>query len=271
MQPQQGFTVTPIGTCRIANALAVGQQDGRYRVDTAKVYGYVHCTKDIIQQIRFMLGELDIPDELAPFICNPGKPLDRRLAPPASQLYLVEISSLKEFAYGGYYLQLNHLFEHFADRHELLRIVFRNRTATRLGERAVQLAANPGFDYCTALEQDILLNAIVNVQDFSGVLEDLKLILAMFSRPPVVVTHCDVAMQGKAIESRRRLIEYLRTASRLLGFELFEPTPLIRHYGQEFAMAKGGQDTAHYSPAFEAILGDELCERYVVPRLALAG
>ena len=258
--------ITAIGTCRIAHPLARGQKEDRYFLENGRVYGFVHCTKDIIQQIRFIQGELDIPEHLQPFIFNEGRRASSSLPPPTTDLYLVEVSSLKEVFFDGYYLQYNHLTSHFADRPEVLRAFLRNGPPTKQADRAKELEAIPSFRDCSALEREILLNATVAIQDFDGLVADLRRIFTMLRQPVVIVSHCDVTVAGKTINGRRRLIEYLRKAAPLLRFELFEPTPLIGRLGQEFAMANGGADSTHYSSEFEAILGDELYDRYIAPR-----
>ena len=264
------LTVTTIGTCRLTKPLNRVRKQFPYVLQNDKVYGFVHCTKEIIQQLRFLAGELDFPAELDPFIRNEECELNRALERPQSQVYLVEVSSLKEVRFRGYYLQINRAKGYFADRPQLATIMFKHGKERLLAQRAKALEAEPAFHACTEFEKQVLLETVITLQEYDEVLADLRQILTMFPQPPVFVTHCDVLVKGQPIAQRQQLIAYLRAASKELRFELFEPTPLVERHGQAVAMANEGQDTAHYSAEFEPVIGAELYHRFIEPKLAEA-
>ena len=268
MKNQNRLTVTTIGTCRLTKPLNRVRKQFPYVLENAKVYGFVHCTKEIIQQLGFLAGELDFPAELDPFIRNEECQLDRSLERPQSQVYLVEVSSLKEVRFRGYYLQINRARGYFADRPQLATIMFKYGKERLLEQRAQALAAEPAFHACTEFEKQVLLETVITMQDYDDIVADLRQILTMFPQLPVFVTHCDVLVKGQPIAQRQQLIAFLRTASQELGFELFEPTQLVEQHGQAVAMANDGQDTAHYSTEFEPIIGAELYHRFIEPKLA---
>lgn len=265
MKEQNPLTVTTIGTCRLTKPLNRVRRQFPYRLENQKVYGFVHCTKEVIQQINFLLGNLDMQPALDPFTRNEECVVDQSLPPPQSRVYLIEISSLKEVRFRNCYLQINRVRGYFHERPHLATIMFKYGKERQLAERAKLLKAEPAFGECTDFEKELLLETVVTMQDYDDFVVDMRRIMEMFSRPPIFVAHCDVLLNGQPIAQRQRLIAFLRSAAKELGFELFEPTQLVEQYGQEFAMANEGKDTAHYSTEFETVIGTELYHRFIEP------
>ena len=84
--------------------------------------GYTHTAKEAIQRIRFVRGELKIPNRVAPYVFSrPHAPLvgrKHRKALASSDIVLVEICSAKEVSINGYWLNLNYAKGIKANVHE---------------------------------------------------------------------------------------------------------------------------------------------------------
>lgn len=95
-----------IGSCRIHGPL-------RGRPGYQPILpGYTHTAKEAIQRMRFVRGELKIPDSVSPYVFSrPRPPLvarKYRKALESSDVVLVEICSAKEVSLAGYWLNLNY-------------------------------------------------------------------------------------------------------------------------------------------------------------------
>lgn len=95
-----------IGSCRVHGPL-------RSRPQYQKVLsGYTHTAKEAIQRIRYVRGEMQIPDSVAPFIFSrnraPKTNREYRAALDESDVMLVEVCSGKHIQHQGYWLNLNY-------------------------------------------------------------------------------------------------------------------------------------------------------------------
>lgn len=105
-----------VGSCRVHGPL-------RAKVGYQPVLpGYTHTAKEAIQRLRFVRGDLQIPNPVAPYVFS------RRVAPKVSRKHLqalensdvtlVEICSSKEVSRDGYWLNLNYAAGAAADVRE---------------------------------------------------------------------------------------------------------------------------------------------------------
>ena len=110
------ISITPIGTCRISTPLKRGAVRFPIKLDYQRIYGFVHTSTEVIQQLRYRRGELSFPSEAHAILFRPGIAIDER--PPQDQLAdltIVEISSSKVYMLGDIAIQCNYLHQYFAD------------------------------------------------------------------------------------------------------------------------------------------------------------
>lgn len=62
--------ISTIGSCRVAGPVTKLQAQRSFVLDNRLLYGFTHNTKETIQAIRFMRGELRLPESLWPFISD---------------------------------------------------------------------------------------------------------------------------------------------------------------------------------------------------------
>jgi tetratricopeptide (TPR) repeat protein len=249
------ITITPIGTCRISTPLKRGATRFPILLDYQRVYGFVHTTTEVIQQLRFRSGELTFPAEVLPILFRPGVSCDDHIPEKAADLTIVEISSSKAYMLGDVAIQCNYLHQYFADF-----FASRSRVRTYLdltshGDRdALQafLDKDPVYKLYKAEDRAILSGLTTRVQTFDEVSADMATIAETIGKESLLfVSHVNVTTpDGSLIASRDKLIRWVKLASSQLGVACFDPTPLMTDFGQDRAMEGGGLDSTHYTNAF---------------------
>src|SRR3569623_577151 len=107
------ISITPIGTCRISTPLKRGAVRFPIKLDYQRIYGVVHTSTEVIQQLRYRRGELSFPPEAHPILFRPGIAIDER--PPQDRLAdltIVEISSSIVYMLGDIAIQCNYLHQY---------------------------------------------------------------------------------------------------------------------------------------------------------------
>lgn len=99
-----------IGSCRVHGPLR--NKSGYQRV----IPGYTHTAKEAIQRLRFIRGEVQIPDRIAPYVFSrPKAPIvtdAHRRALQSSDVVIVEVCSAKDALYDGFWLNVNYANVH---------------------------------------------------------------------------------------------------------------------------------------------------------------
>jgi tetratricopeptide (TPR) repeat protein len=263
------LAVTTIGTCRLAEPMAAAAKQHPMKRNLTNVYGFVHTTKEILQQLDFFEGR-EIPQHLVRFVASaeykPYQPRGR------DHLYFVEVSSLKEVHYREWLLQINCFAEVFEKRRELFTTFFRFKYASERDKRAEALEKLASFASCDPVERSILLEGYMHVTTRDELDYDLQVIAERIPGPVVFVCHIDVTdNDGKPIESRTRLCSWMRELCSERGYPLFDPTPQVVAYDRVRALAEEGRDNNHYTTEFKAVLGSLLFETYGLPLMEAWG
>src|SRR4051794_39276444 len=117
-------TVTVLGSCRAYRPMEQLAESGRIQLRQHGIYSYTHSTKEHLQLMQHLRGEVSFPDELVPYIRDPqGDEYPAREAAPEADvladtdLLIVELSSLKEIRFRGYFLSYMQAHIHTARTH----------------------------------------------------------------------------------------------------------------------------------------------------------
>ena len=256
--------VTVLGTCRVYDPFAILARQGVVELRNAGVYGFVHYAKEALQQLRVMHGELAIPLALKPYITHKKIPAgaDDTFGTPENHLeetdlLVVEISSLKEIEFGGFYLQINRLRKELVGEREPLQQWWK-RLYDKEAERGAQRRARDEFlgDELGPLERDLVAGIEVQLQSAESMLADMEAIRAYFDGPILWVSHFDTKAlkSGQDIPLRQRLVRAVEGGAASLGQPFFNPKQEIERFGLQQAL----EDMAHYKPEFQA----ELASRF---------
>lgn len=249
------FTLTPIGSCRIVSPVKRAQPYFNFQANFKKVYGFTHTSSEALQQIRFILDLIDIPEKVQPFIFRPAVSYSKNDLHSLSDFYIVEISSQKKIMAYGFCLQINYLTRHFYEffsQPERARVYWSLAT---LGNQH-KLLAYLKDDLCFAgmSEDDRALLSSIHVEQMDEVAieQDMKEIVQLLGHDRVMfMTHVDaVTRAGTVIQSRSRLIKNVDAIAVRMGIPCINPTHLMEKWGQKRALEKNGDDLTHYTDMF---------------------
>ena len=258
--------ISTIGSCRVAGPMTKVQAQRNFVLDNRLLYGYTHNTKETIQAIRYMRGELTIPEAAWKFLSDQpyraSNPLRAREDVPKEDRHVVEISSIKVLEFRDVQLQLVRFKEALSFCPELRKIFFDHPGADAIPARLAALQATPSFSRVPANVQDVLRETVLRTQTAAEIEADLKQVVQMLGHHFVLVTHCNAMnAQNQLIADRAKMVERVSRAASRAGITLVDPGALLTAYGQERGMPDDGRDTAHYTPAFARLVGKEIADK----------
>ena len=254
------LSIAPIGSCRIVDPLRKAREKFGFQMNRNRTLGFTHSSAEAVQQLRFMKGEIEIPDELWPCVSNQDREKARHQEWKDSDIYVVELSSEKEFRVGQIYLQLNYLSNYFsgffADRE-------RKNTYRKMIERAEPEEVAKYLDevWSANAEQEADSNILRQIRCTRATEESLRAdVKYLAGRLPnvVFVTHVNAEDKtGKLVESRNRYIELVKLVARLEGCLVYDPTTSMREVGQEASLE---EDINHYTEDFKLRVVEDMFE-----------
>lgn len=267
------LTIAPIGTCRIHTPLRNGA--GRYplKLQLGRNYGFVHTSTEALQQLRFMYGECEIPDDVQRLVFRPsnGAQALRGKHRPAD-LYMIELSSRKLLTIDGHPIQSNYMVryfsEFFADRART-RMFWEMAVADRLAQRRELLEQDPVFRNLAADDRELLARILRRELTEDEIEREMRAITELVGKDKAVfVTHVNaLAPDNTPIEQRQQLISAVEACAGRIGVPCYDPTPLMKRIGQSDALENGGLDLTHYTELFAERLCAEWYENYMRPRM----
>ena len=274
------ISITPIGTCRIKTPLQRGAARYPIQLNLDRVYGFVHTTEEAVQQLEFIQGERTFDEEVHPILFRPGGHEDVAGSVwQPSDLHFVEVSSAKSYRVGKTAVQSNYLSRYFADffaslprARQFWSLASGTDRASR-AEMAAFLKADPVYNLYSETNQALLASISMRMQGFDEILRDIGAIVERLGAERVVfVTHINTMSPDNAvIPSRDKVIRWVKLAAERLGTPCFDPTTLMRDFGQERAMEREGLDTTHFTDVFSDRWYAHAHREYVLPRILEAG
>lgn len=269
-------TVAPLGTCRIFTPLRLGSRHYPLRLQTARNYGFVHTSAEVLQQLHFIRGQIDIPESVRRLIFRRNVPagfFDKKADP--ADFYFVEISSRKLLTVDDRPIQINYLGRHFSD-------FFADRARTRaywsmakpekLAARREMLKDDAVFKSLPKIDRELLECILRHDQTDEEIRKDMAEIAALIGKDKLVfITHVNaLTEEGTPILRRQALIETVSAGALALGVPCYDPTVLMREFGQTQAMERGGLDLTHYTESFSTRLCADWFDRYIAPHVGAA-
>jgi hypothetical protein len=252
--------IVPIGTCRIANPLAAAAKSASFKTDTRRTYGFVHSSREILQQIHYVRGDRALPEELWPYLSGRAYAGVADATLPAPNRYVVEISRLSWLTFDGYILQNNRFTGHFGCAPQSLRAFSRLPAAEQRDQRRAILRELADYRQLSEFDRTVLADTVLENQSYDDLVEDMERLVAVLPPDTLYLSHCNVVdADGNLLKDRARAVKYVAKASRRLGLRFLDPSPLLAAYGQERGLAAGGKDLNHYSKEFCVVAGEALC------------
>jgi len=206
------MSITLFGTCRLQK---INNHNGLNNQIT-----YTHSTKEVIQFIKFLKGELSIPN---PYnrVCFRTAICDNKFIDyndhynklfTDTDIFIIEICSIKKYIHNGYYmhhLPFDKLWQEFNDykyKH-----------------------------YIDDTPQNILDNFVIEKQSDEEIENDILEIQKMLHpKKIIIVSHYNSKKQnGECIHSRNNLIQLLDSICKKHNIKFINPTNVLSNYTQE--------------------------------------
>lgn len=190
---------------------------------------------------------------------------------PASDLYIVEISSAREIKVGADCIQVNYINRHywdfFSDR-KLARQYWSLSSKNDRDGMAVLLERSPAFQSYDREDQDLLRNVEMSMTRREDLRRDILELIERLKNI-AIVTHCNARQpDGSFWRSRSEFIALVKEVCSEIDVPCYDPTAQMECFGQEHAMQEQGLNTTHYTPEFETILYRSWKELWIAPLLA---
>ncbi len=245
------FTITPIGSCRIVDPLRRARSGYGFELSRNRSFGFTHTSPEAVQQLKFMRGELDIPEALWPYVSNNDRAEVLAQAPKSGDIHVVELSSEKILSMNGVYLQLNYLRTQFVP-------FFADGKRKNAYWKAIEKGTQEDIDALLAehwSETDeqkadcaVLRNIRLRRADEEQTRADIRYLKEAL--PFVVfVTHVNaIDSGGTVIKTRDRYIQMVKRIAGEEGCLVIDPTDMMQHMGQQEALEP---DLNHYTDDFK--------------------
>lgn len=208
------MSITLFGTCRLNN---IHNHNG-----LNNLINYCHSTKEVIQFINFLKGELSIPNPYNKLcfrtaICD-NKFIDYNDTYNKlfidTDIFIIEICSKKKYIHNDFYLH--------------------------------HLCVDKRFsNYNTNTPHEILNNFIIEKQSDEEIENDiLEIQKILYPKKIIIVSHYNSKQNGKYINSRNHLINLLDSICKKYDIPFINPTIVLSNYTQEQVIEN---DLGHYS------------------------
>jgi hypothetical protein len=257
------------GSCRVHDPFEALAAAGKLMKVWANHLAVSYTFGEACQALQWNLGERAIPAELLPFIVDDPtrlpaiEPQQRRVL-ESVDVFIVEISELRQIRYRDFFFQIQVFMRNFVSRHgaALLpwyRLFSTGRPATKdvIQEALGRLAHLDAEE--RAFVESILVETQLAAIDPESAKRAIATLAATCDARWLFVSHFVVpGMSGTLMLDRAKLQEILRAATAACNVDFFDPSQMVGRYGRATALANAGADIYHYNPDFQSMIGDAL-------------
>jgi hypothetical protein len=268
---RKGFSILPlivgsIGTPRISSALAIaaGRTGGYF--DNNPFYGFVTTSAEALQQVRYALGLLEIPSEIAPFLSVKTELSTELSFELPHDLLIVEVPARRDIDFEGFHLNMRAISYYFQDRPRLAEALARFWGAEAARHRSAFLAHEPAFESADEYEKRLLTGATGAILTDDEIVLDLRRLHALVGNRLVIMTPILDDGAPESVKSQNStLIAALESAAGQLGVPVFNPTAAFAEFVQEHARSDSKEDERHWWAAFDGYLADVIRRQFLEP------
>jgi hypothetical protein len=229
--------------------------DGRVKLNQGNIFGFVHCAAEVLQQLRLISGETPVPNRLRPYL-NIGEhwrtptpatadALARQFE--ATDVFVVEVSSIRHLRFKAFLLQINRTRELLAGDPSVVRNWWTPLLKT--GQNNHDAIPANGL---TITARELMEQVTLVEQPATAIRRDIEAIARRLGKPVLFVSHFNVDMAGAPIAQRTTIVEAFDAAGFATPCAVLDPTCAVLTRGINRALADG----AHYQPDFERELAD---------------
>lgn len=207
------MSITLFGTCRLNNISNHNNLNN--------IINYTHSTKEVIQFINFLKGDLNIPPPYNKLcfrtaICNDKyiHYIDRYYKLFVdTDIFIIELCSNKKYMHNNFYLH--------------------------------HLCVDKRYGDCNKTPNEILDNFTIEKQSDEEIENDILEIQQMlYPKKIIIVSHYNSKLNGEYINSRNYLINLLDIICKKNDIPFVNPTNVLSNFSQEQVMSN---DLGHYN------------------------
>ncbi len=253
-----------VGSCRVHDPIKAQVKAGRGTFQWSAHNTFTHCPPEADQHINFCRNRLDIPRGFAPYILrqDAAPVLDDRLPElvETCDVILVEMSSIDFLKCGRWYFNQDYFSQQFVRGGGLGVLSWFRSLGEGAPDEASVAEAMASLEAAgkpiTASIEEILRNlrkSDLSQAEFADGLSGMA-----FDRSKRWIFAPIFNVEGLSpvmSERRSELARVLNTSVAGLGFEYFDPTPIVTNAGRQKALDGGGADHFHYAPDFLEEMG----------------
>jgi hypothetical protein len=210
------MSITLFGSCRLNKI--------KNHNNLNNLINYTHSTKEVIQYINFLKGELKIPQPYNNICFRTGIIEDKFIEFDDTyknifldtKFFIIEISSNKKYIHNNFYLH--------------------------------HLSVDSRFEFFNLLNKtpkDILDNYIIEKQNDEEIENDILEIQRMlYPKKIIIVSHYNSKKNNEYLNARNNLINLLDKICNKYNIEFINPTNVLSQFSQDEIMT---QDLGHYT------------------------
>jgi hypothetical protein len=259
-----------VGSCRVHDPLKEVVRSGRGIFKWSAFNAFTHTPAEAAQHLAFCRGLLEIPEPFAPYILRQDKVpiLEGRLPDlvESCTTFMVEMSGLEYLRCGYYVFNQDYFSQQFVRGSGMGVLDWqRNLSSTaptpERARAALAAMAESGKAVGVATEEilcslrSIPLTSDTYRAELAGMIHDR-------SKRWIFVPHFNVSEDPeKQIAKRVILHDLLKRDATALGYDFYDPTPLVARAERAQALQGDGADSYHYAQGFLATAGEGLYEK----------
>ena len=263
----RGLRAASFGSCRVTDPLFVLRSQGDIRICAWGMAAH-HTATEALQTLEVITGERVIADHLSPLVFEmETTPSPGKLAPLVRQgvdVYVLEISSDRQFAIGDVCLQQNFVARGLIQAHgrailPWYRVICRGHVPD---EACVQLVLE-NLRQAGTDPTELLIELLRGVRLRSHTADDIALALqtamAKVGGVWIVVGAAIVAADlGAVMQDRRALNAKVQEAAVRCGAIYYDPSEFLDRHGREAVLDEGGANIYEYARSFYPVVGETL-------------
>jgi hypothetical protein len=250
------MSITLLGTCRIDSI------PGHNNLNN--LINYPHSTKEVIQMLEFISGKKDLKSPYN-LLClraaiietvYPGS-ISRETGLPENVIF--ERFELTESNGKKHILQQTSIVEKFNQTEVFVIEISSVKNYTHNGHYLHHLCVDERFpDYKSITPVEILDEHTVNKQSEAEIEKDILKIVEMLSPKKIlIVSHFNYKNGTEFIPSRNDLVRTLERICERNGIAFANPAELLSEHDQNLTM---GSDSEHYTPLGKVLIGEKLSQ-----------
>lgn len=258
--------ISVIGSCRVHNPMRALRNADLIKLNNSRLREFCHSPREALQKIRVANNRMEIPENLSIFV-NGVEAAEKpavRADFSKTDIFLIEISSLRRLSFQGVELQLNFITDFLVKKYNLEQWFFELSEMARAAPLGRKVKHLPNVKN---LPDNInyLASSLEMSMETDEVISEMISKISDYLRKPILFSgHFDVLKNdGRRVQDRVRLNDCVKNAAEKLGHGFFNPSDLFNDVGIGLAL----RDNNHWNYEFEKDAGNFILNKKIIPML----